>query len=176
MKKILFLSICILLSVACSAQNKKSYYYDGIELHKVKGWTVLPSKDASVTVINLMKLPFQMQIVKKGLPKNFNDKRYLEQTAEKKMEANIMSKGKTPKIKQICEVAEDYVGSIPAKYIDLIYTKGGFERIYVFNLYEEIFVITCTGKGNAKTAIEPFKKILSTFTYNPESSPYKSLM
>lgn len=176
MKKILFLSISILLSVVCSAQKQNSYYYDGIEIHKVKGWTVLPSKDASVTVINLMKLPLQMQIVKKGLANNFDAARYLVQSAEKKMETNIMSKSKAPKIKEIGEVTEGYVGSIPAKYIDFIYTKSVFERIYVFSLYEEMFVITCTGKGNAKTAIEPFARILSTFVYNPESSPYRSLM
>lgn len=176
MKKILLLSVFILCTLACYAQKKKSFYYDGIELHNVKGWTILPSKDASITAINCIRLPFQMQIQKSGLPQNFNEERYLENSVEKLMEMNVSARGKSPKIKEIGEPMEGYINNIPAKYVDITYTKKVVQRLYVFALYDQLFVIQCTGEGSMKTVMALFDRILSTFTYNPERNPYGSLM
>lgn len=176
MKKILLLTLFILCTLSCYAQKKKSFYYDGIELHNVKGWTIVPAKDASVTTITCLRLPFQLQIQKMGLPQNFNAQRYLEKSIEQLMEVSMMSTGKSPRIKEVGEPMDGYVNSIPAKYVDITYTKKVVQRLYVFTIYDQLFVIQCTGLGNMKSSMAYIDRILSTFTYNPERSPYGSLM
>mgnify|MGYP003297003786 FL=1 len=176
MKKILLLSLFILCTLSCYAQKNKSFYYDGVELHNVKGWTIVPAKDASVTTITCLRLPFQLQIQKKGLPQDFNAQRYLEETIEQLMEITMMSTGKSPKIKEVSEPMDGYINSIPAKYVDITYTKKVVQRHYVFAMHDQLFVIQCTGFGNMKSAMAYIDRVLSTFTYNPETSPYGALM
>lgn len=176
MKKILLLSVFILCTLACYAQKKRSFYYDGIELHNVKGWTVVPSKDASITTITCIRLPFQMQIQKAGMPQNFNAERYLEKSIEQLMEVNMMSSGKNPRIKEVSEPMDGYINSIPAKYVEITYTKKVVQRLYAFTMHDQLFVIQCTGTGGMKSVMALFDHLLSTFTYNPERSPYGSLM
>ena len=176
MKKILLLSLFILCTLSCYAQKKKSFYYDGVELHNVKGWTIVPTKDASVTTITCLRLPFQLQIQKMGLPQNFNAQRYLEETIEQLMGMTMMATGKSPKIKEVSEPMDGYINSIPAKYVDVTYTKKVVQRHYVFAMYDQLFVIQCTGSGKMKSAMANIDRVLSTFTYNPETSPYGALM
>ena len=104
MKKTLLLLMLVLCSLACNAQKKKSFFYDGIEIHNVKGWTIAPSKDANVTTITFVLLPAQLQIKKQGLPQNFNATRYLEKTVEQLMEMSVMAGRKDPKIKNVGDV------------------------------------------------------------------------
>ena len=131
MKKTLLFSVLVLCTLVCNAQKKKSFYYDGIEIHNVKGWTIAPSKDANVTTITFVLLPSQLQITKQGLPQNFNAARYLEKTAEQLVEINVRAGRKDPKIKAIDEVSDGYINSIPAKYVDITYSKDVVKRNYL---------------------------------------------
>ena len=110
-----------------------------------------------------------------GLPQNFNAQRYLEETIEQLMEITMMSTGKSPKIKEVSEPMDGYINSIPAKYVDITYTKKVVQRYYVFAMHDQLFVIQCTGFGNMKS-MAFIDRVLSTFTYNPETSPYGALM
>ncbi len=176
MKKILLFSVLIFCSLVCNAQKKKSFYYDGIEIHNVKGWTIAPSKDANVTTITAVLLPSQLQITKQGLPQNFNAERYLEKTIEQLMEMSVMAGRKEPKIKSVGDVSDGYINNIPAKYVDITYSKDIVKRIYTFSMHDQLFIVQWTGKGKINKVSKVFDKILSTFTYNPERSPYGSLM
>ena len=118
MKKLL-LFVFALCSLTCYAQKQKQFFYDGIELRHVKGWTIVPAKDANATSITCIRLPFQIHILKQGVPQSFNAERLLQTSVEKIMEANMMASGKNPKIKEVGSVMDGYVNSIPAKYIDL---------------------------------------------------------
>ena len=176
MKKNLLLLVLVLCSLACNAQKKKSFFYDGIEIHNVKGWTIAPSKDANVTTITFVLLPSQLQITKQGLPQNFNAARYLEKTVEQLMEMNVRAGRKDAKIKAVGEVSDGYINSIPAKYVDITYSKDIVKRIYTFSMHEQLFIVQWTGEGTINKLAKVFDKMLSTFTYNPERSPYGSLM
>ena len=176
MKKTLLLLVLVICSLACNAQKKKSFFYDGIEIHNVKGWTIAPSKDANVTTITFVLLPSQLQITKQGLPQNFNEARYLERTVEQLMEMNVMAGRKEPKIKVVGDVSDGYINSIPAKYVDITYSKDIVKRIYTFSMHEQLFIVQWTGEGTINKLAKVFDKMLSTFTYNPERSPYGSLM
>lgn len=176
MKKILLFSFLVLCTLVCNAQKKKSFYYDGIEIHNVKGWTIAPSKDANVTTITFVLLPSQLQIKKQGLPQNFNATRYLEKTVEQLMEMNVRASRKDPKIKAVGEVSDGYINSIPAKYVDITYSKDIVKRIYTFSMHDQLFIVQWTGEGTINKVAKVFDKMLSTFTYNPERSPYGSLM
>lgn len=176
MKKILFFSVLVFCSLVCNAQKKKSFYYDGIEVHNVKGWTIAPSKDASVTTITFVLLPSQLQIVKQGLPQDFNAERYLEKTIEQLMEMSVMAGRKEPKIKAVSDVLVGYINNIPAKYVDITYSKKIVKRIYTFSMHEQLFIVQWMGEGAINKVAKAFDKILSTFTYNPERNPYGSLM
>lgn len=171
MKKLLLI-LFIFCSLPCFAQKQKTFFYDGIELHNVKGWTIVPTQDGNLTTITLIRLPFQMQIVKAEKTEDFNAKKYLESTVEKLVETNMVSSGKSPKIKSIGEITDGFVNNIPAKYVDITYNKKVVQRIYTFAMYQECFIIQCTGIGNIDTT---HSKILSSFTYNPPSNTYNSL-
>lgn len=174
MKKLL-LFVFALCSLTCYAQKQKQFFYDGIELRHVKGWTIVPAKDANATSITCIRLPFQIHILKQGVPQSFNAERLLQTSVEKIMEANMMASGKNPKIKEVGSVMDGYVNSIPAKYIDLTYSKKVVQRIYMFTTHNQMFTITCTGYGKMDAAMKILDFVLSTFTYNPESSPYSRL-
>lgn len=174
MKKLL-LFVFALCSLTCYAQKQKQFFYDGIELRNVKGWTIVPAKDANATSITCIRLPFQIHILKQGVPQSFNAERLLQTSVEKIMEANMMASGKNPKIKEVGSVMDGYVNSIPAKYIDLTYSKKVVQRIYMFTTHNQMFTITCTGYGNKNIAMKILDFVLSTFTYNPESGPYSRL-
>ncbi len=174
MKKLL-LFVFALCSLTCYAQKQKQFFYDGIELRNVKGWTIVPAKDANATSITCIRLPFQIHILKQGVPQSFNAERLLQTSVEKIMEANMMASGKNPKIKEVGSVMDGYVNSIPAKYIDLTYSKKVVQRIYMFTTHNQMFTITCTGYGNKTSAMKILDLVLSTFTYNPESGPYSRL-
>ena len=176
MKKILLFSFLVLCTLVCNAQKKKSFYYDGIEIHNVKGWTIAPSKDANVTTITFVLLPSQLQIKKQGLPQNFNATRYLEKTVEQLMEMNVRASRKDSKIKAVGEVSDGFINSIPAKYVDITYSKDIVKRIYTFSMNDQLFIVQWTGEGTINKVAKVFDKVLSTFTYNPERSPYGSLM
>lgn len=177
MKNILLLSLFILCSLSCYAQKKKSFYYDGIELRNVKGWTIMPAKDASVTTITcLLRGSFQLQIQKADLPQNFNAQRYLEKSIEQLIEVQMMSSGKKNIIKEIGEPMDGYINNIPARYIDIKYNKKIVQRLYVFAMHDQLFVIQWTGSGPVNVVAKLFDVILSTFTYYPERSPYGALM
>lgn len=176
MKKTLLLLMLVLCSLACNAQKKKSFFYDGIEIHNVKGWTIAPSKDANVTTITFVLLPAQLQIKKQGLPQNFNATRYLEKTVEQLMEMSVMAGRKDPKIKNVGDVSDGYINSIPAKYVDITYSKDIVKRIYTFSIHDQLFIVQWTGEGSINKVSKVFEKMLSTFTYTPERNPYGSLM
>lgn len=176
MKKLLLLTVFTLCSLVSNAQKQKTYFYDGIELHKVKGWTILPSKDAGVTTLTCVRIPYQMIIKKQGLPQDFNAESYLEGLIAQILEANLMVSKKNPKIKNVEVIAEGYVNNIPTKYVDIIYTKKFSNRIYVFEAHNQLFVIQCRGEDKIDKIMKIFDPILSKFTYNPESSPYGNLL
>ena len=71
---------------------------------------------------------------------------------------------------------DGYINSIPAKYVDITYNKKIVKRIYTFSMHEQLFIVQWTGEGTISKLAKVFDKILSTFTYNPERSPYGSLM
>lgn len=174
MKKLLLFAF-ILCSLTCSAQKHKSFYYDGIELRNVKKWTIVPSKDASITTITCIQLPYQLQITKQSIGKNFDATRYLENTIEQLMEINLMSNKKSPKIKEVSDIYDGYVNNIPAKCVNIIFTKNNTTCLYVFTIHDQMFVINCSGVGPVKKIQLVSNLILSTFTYNPERNPYGSL-
>ncbi len=169
MKKLSLLLVLLVFGVlTCNAQKKKQFFYKGIELHGVKGWTVLPSQDDNITKITCYKDELQMQLTKRGLPQNFNAERMLERVVERQMEQNLSASRKSPRIKMTSEVREGYINNIPAKYVDIEYTKDIAKRIYIFSTENQLFTIICTGTGRAEKSIENFSKILSSFVYIPE--------
>lgn len=175
MKKLLLL-VFILCSLMCNAKGKKSFFYDGIELQNVRGWNIIPSKDDNSTTITgfTKKETLQFRIVKQGVPKNFKAEAYLQNTVEKIMEANMATSFDTPKIKEVSDIAEGFVNDIPAKYIDVTYTKKNAQRIYVFTMHNKLFTITCTGVGVRDASLVALFTdfILRGFSYNPEVNPY----
>ena len=174
MKKILLLFIFVIGALTCSAQKSKSFYYDGIEIHNVKGWTIVPTKEGDKTVINCIKLPAQLTFTKQAALENKSLEVYLSQMVERLMETSMATSGKAPMIKEMSPVMDGYVNAMPAKYIDVTYTKKVRQRIYALNAYNYMITVTCTGIGGAHDAFveKSFGKILSTFAFNPETNSY----
>ncbi len=175
MKRVLLVVALLFATLTCSAQKQKSFFYDGIELHNVKGWTILPSKDGNNTTINVIKLPFQMSITKQGMPQNKTVEGILTTMVEHLMETSLSGSSKTPMIKETSPVMDGYINNIPVKYIDITYTKKVKQRLYGFNLHSSLFTVLCTGEGGSHDAVVngAFGKILSSFTYNPETNNYR---
>lgn len=180
MKRFLLLIIFALGTLTCSAQKAKSFFYGGIELHNVKGWSIVPSKDDQRTVIQCVNLPLQMTITKQGALKNKSLDSYLMQQVEAFLEASMATAGKAPKVKETGPVMDGFVNNIPAKYIDITYTKKMRQRIYAMNMYNYTITILCTGEGsvipssNNDAFIEKnFGKILSKFAFTPESGTHR---
>ena len=94
------------------------------------------------------------------------------QQVEAFLEASMATAGKAPKVKETGPVMDGFVNNIPAKYVDITYNKKVVQRIYTFTMYQECFVIQCTGLANIDAS---HSKILSSFTYNPPSNTYNSL-
>ena len=174
MKKLLLLTVFVLLSLVGNAKKQKSYYYDGIELHNVKGWTIKSYKDTNLTMLTCTRSSCIVIIQKLGLPQNFNAERCLEGIVEGLFENSLTNK-KSLKIKKVEEVAEGYVNNIPAKYVDIMFAKKDSQRIYVFELQNKLFMIYCTEKDKIDKIMEKCDPILSSFTYMPESNPYDNL-
>lgn len=174
MKKLLLLTVFVLLSLVGNAKKQKSYYYDGIELHNVKGWTIKSYKDANLTMLTCSRSSCSVMIQKLGLPQNFNAENFLESLVEGLFENSLTNK-KGSKIKKVEEIAEGYVNNIPAKYVDIMFAKKVSLRIYVFELQNKLFMIHCTGEDKIDKITEVCVPILSSFTYMPESSPYDNL-
>lgn len=171
MKKLSLLLVLLAFGVlTCNAQKKKQFFYKGIELHGVKGWTILPSQDDNITTITCYKDELQMQLTKRGIPQNFSAERALERIIERQMEQNLSASKKSPRIKRTSEVCEGFVNNIPAKYVDIEYTKDISKRIYIFTTENQLFTIICNGVGKAEKSIENFSKILSSFVYIPETN------
>lgn len=171
MKKTLYLLVILVFGVlTCSAQKKKSLFYDGIELRGIKGWTVLPAKDGQLTTITCYKDELQLQLTKRNQPSNFNMEKFLEKLVESQMEQNLSASKKAPRVKKVSEVGDGFINSIPAKYVDFEYTKGVARRIYIFSAMNRLFTITCIGIGKPEKSIDDFSRILSSFSYYPESN------
>ena len=173
MKKILLLCVFVLGALTCSAQKAKSFYYDGIELHNVKGWQITPSKDDGKTTIIRLSFGvfYTMVITKRSAPQHMNAETVLTKVAESIVETNMRISGrKTPKIKDTSSVMEGFINNIPAKYIDINYTKGLLDRIYVMTVHNCLITVQHTGHSKATKV---FDKILSTFTFNPETDTYR---
>lgn len=175
MKRVLLVVALVFATLTCSAQKQKSFFYDGIELHNVKGWTILPSKDGNNTTINIIRVPFQMTITKQGMPNNKSVDNILSTIVENLMETSLSGSKKAPMIKETSPVMEGYINNIPVKYIDITYTKKVKQRVYGMNIYNSLFTIICSGEGGSHDAVANgvFGKILSSFTYNPESGTHR---
>ena len=183
MKKILLLFVFTFGALACNAQKAKSFYYDGIELQNVKGWTITPSKEATHTEIRCMNGASFMAITKNGIaPSEYQEgsaldnkqlERILIKQGESISERMMNGIGKQPIVKEVSEVMDGYISSFPAKYIDLTCTKQVRIRIYMFTTHNYVICISCTGRGgrSADACVEQnFGKILSSFTFIPEAS------
>ncbi len=175
MKRFLLLLVFALGALTCSAQKAKSFFYEGIELHNVKGWTILPAKDGERVDIRCVRLPFQMQISKQPALSNSSLENYLNQQIEALMETMLNTSGRGPVVKEVSAVMDGFVNNIPAKYVDITYNKKVRQRIYAMNLYNCMITIMCTGTGGSHEAFiqKNFEKILSTFVYNPESGTHR---
>ena len=168
-------------AVEAKGQKSKSFFYDGIELHGVKGWTIMPAKEGNRTTIQAFRLPSNMVInkmpctVDEGMSQSRALEIYLEKSIEQIMENSLSSTGKTPKVKNVSPIMDGYLNNIPAKYVDLTYTKKIVLRIYAIFLHNNLITFTCTGVGSSadKMVDSVFGKILSTFAYNPESSTHR---
>lgn len=183
MKKILFSLILVFGVITSNAQsNSKSFYYDGIEMHNVKGWSITPSKDEAHTYITCTK-PFGalslafMNITKSRIKAhnamNLNNEleRLLSQEVEKLIESSMNGKGRNAlRIKETGNIMDGYINATPAKYVDVTYQKGVKQRIYMMVVSDYFFTIACsTGTGKLD---KTFSKILSSFTFTPESKMY----
>ena len=181
MKKILLFFVFVLGVFACHAKGSKakSFYFDGIELQHVKGWTITPSKEGMRTVIHCTTGLFHMTITKTGIaPSEYQDgsaldnkqlERQLIHQGELLTEAFMNSTGKGPIVKEVSEVMDGYISSFPAKYIDLSCTKQVRIRLYAFTAHNSLIFISCTGRGSVAIFEKNFGKILSSFTFIPES-------
>ncbi len=172
MKKILLLLAFMVGALTCNAQKAKSFFYDGLELHHVKGWTILPSKSGQQTEIQCIKFPIQLHILKQPAITNTTLENYLHRHIEALLETMMNTSGKAPTVKETSEIMDGFINNIPAKYVDITYTKKVRQRIYAMNIYNATIVITCTGVGGPHDAMiaKSFNKILSSFTFNPESN------
>lgn len=184
MKRFLFsILLCGLLTcitVDANAQKSKSFFYDGIELHNVKGWNIMPAKDATTTVITGYRLPLQLNITKvavspeQGVSQSRSLEIYLEKFVDQTVE-NIMSGSSKITVKEVSPIMDGYVNTTPAKYVDITYNKNVAQRIYAMLLHNSLFTVVCTGVGKShdKMIDGSFGKILSSFTYIPESSSHR---
>lgn len=175
MKRLILLFISIASVLTCNAQKSKSFYFDGIEMHNVKGWDIQPAKSESHTTIHCSRNfgGFQtdfLEITKqKIVQQNHNIERYLEQYVERTSETNFNTTGKrSPRIKEIGEMMDGYINAMPAKYVDIKYTMKISQRIYALQAHNCLYTINCfSGAGSIDSRMG---KILSTLTLTPETN------
>ncbi|MDO5496800.1 MAG: hypothetical protein Q4F45_02860 [Alistipes sp.] len=174
MKRLLLLIIATVGIFTCYAQKSKSFYYEGIEFHNTKGWSIQPSKDGNTTFIFGIKGGDQFHIYKQKITEQTQSiDTYLNKIVEQTTENNFNTTGKQiAKIKEVGDIMEGYINALPVKYVDIAYTKKINQRIYAMYANNCLYTIICTVSGDVD---DKLGKILSTLTFTPESNTNRLL-
>ena len=163
MKKfILVFVMTFLVSLVASA---KSFYYYGVGFEHEKSWKISASPNGIIGVngdyrfnINTSKITQQ----------NTNMASFIAVELEKKINSILEQSygNKKMKLKKKSEIQDGYVNSLPAKYVDVTFSGGICKRYYSVEWRGYLIEIEIEGKGNKLQKV--FKKILNSFTFNPE--------